>query len=73
MISVENLRGITGGPVGDVGSARKGLSPQSYGKHTATGPFCDSGAPGATADGAVVETKERRRDVTAGAAQSVKS
>lgn len=54
-VPVEYLRGIDGGHVGHGGAAQEGLTPPSYGKHTATAPNGDSGAPGATAHGAVVE------------------
>lgn len=66
IVQVKNLRGVSGGHVGHGRSAaRKGPIAQSCEKHTATALLSDSGAPGATADGIVVENKgvaERHND-----------
>lgn len=56
-VPMENMRGIAEHHIGDRGAALEGLSPQSYGKHAEIALFSDSGAPGAAADGADVETE----------------
>lgn len=51
------MRGITGGNISDRGAVRGGLSPQSYGEHSAIAPFRNSGTPGAAANGVAIETE----------------